>query len=127
MLLGNVSVKVYIISHCMERQVLIYQVTAKKLFQLQGTNPHTATFGTQADISNLCLFGWYEWIYYRDQLAAYLFQKECLGRCLGPARNEGNLMANWILTQKGTMIPLWSICHLKVDERSDLNEVEAAN
>ena len=69
--------------YCMERQVLISQVTAKKeLFQLHGTNPHTATFGTQADILNLCLFGWYEWIYFRDQQAAYPFQKECLGRCV---------------------------------------------
>ncbi len=43
--------------YCMECRVLIYQVTAKKLFQLHGMNPHTATFRTQADISNLCLFG----------------------------------------------------------------------
>ena len=111
--------------YCMERRVLIYQVTAKKLFQLHGMNPHTATFGTQADISNLCLFGWYEWVYYREQQAPYPFQKECLGRCLGPAKNEGNVMANWILTQKGTVIPRRSIRRLTADERSDSNEVEA--
>ena len=110
--------------YCMERRVLIYQVTAKKLFQLHGMNPHTATFGTQADISNLCLFGWYEWVYYREQQAPYPFQKECLGRCLGPAKNEGNVMANWILTQKGTVIPRRSIRRLTADERSDSNEVE---
>ena len=80
--------------YCMEWRVIIYQVTAKKLYQLHGSNPHTATFGTQADISNLCLFGWYEWVYYRDQMAAYPHQKECLGPCLGPARNEENVMAN---------------------------------
>ena len=91
--------------YCMEWRVLIVQVTAKKLFQLKGSNPHTATLGTQADISNLCLFGWYEWVYYRDKTARYPHQKECLGRCLGPARNEGNVMANWVLTQQGTVIP----------------------
>ena len=42
--------------HCMERRALIYNVTSKKLFQLRGSNPHTVTFGTQADISNLCHF-----------------------------------------------------------------------
>ena len=72
----------------MERRALISQATSKKLFQLQGSNPHTATFGTQADISNLCHFGWYEWVYYRDKLAKFPFQKECLGRCLRPAKNE---------------------------------------
>jgi hypothetical protein len=34
-------------------------------------------------------------------------------------------MANWILTQNGTVIPRWSIRCLKVDERSDSNEVKA--
>ena len=111
--------------YCMEWRVLIFQVTAKKLFQLHGSNPHTATFGTQADISNLCLFGWYEWVYYRDKTARYPFQKECLGRCLGPARNEGNVMANWILTQLGTVIPRRTIRQLTADELFDSNEVEA--
>jgi len=26
-------------------------------------------------------------------------------RCLGPAKNEGNVMVNWTLTQKGMVIP----------------------
>ena len=43
--------------YCMERRALIFQVTAKKLFQLNGTNPHNATFGIKADISHLCEFG----------------------------------------------------------------------
>ncbi len=37
----------------MEQHALIFQVTAKKLFQLNGTNPHTATFRTKADISHV--------------------------------------------------------------------------
>jgi hypothetical protein len=36
--------------YCMERRVLIFHVTAKKLFQHNGVNPHTITFGTEADI-----------------------------------------------------------------------------
>ena len=88
----------------MERQALICQATSKKLFWLHGSNPHTAMFGTQSDISNLYYFGWYEWVYYRDKLAAYPLQKECLSQCLGPAKNEGNVMAYWILTHKGTLI-----------------------
>ena len=112
--------------YCMERRALIYNVTSKKLFQLHGSNPHTVTFGTQADISNFCHFGWYEWVYYRDQSASYPHQKECLGRCLGPARNEGNVMANWILTQNGQVIPRRSIRRLTKNEISESNEVEAA-
>ena len=59
-------------------------------------------------------------------MAAFQFQKECLGRCLRPAKNEGNVMTNWILTQKGTVIPQRSICRLTLDEYSVSNEVEKA-
>ncbi len=50
--------------YCTEHRALIFQITAKKLFQLNRTNPHTMTFGTEAEISNLCHFGWYEWVYF---------------------------------------------------------------
>jgi hypothetical protein len=88
----------------MERQALIYNCTAKKLFQLNGTNPYTATLGDQADISNLCQFGWYEWVKYYDSTQNFPHQKECLGGCLGPAKNEGNEMTNWVLTKSGKVI-----------------------
>ena len=65
-------------------------------------------------------------MYYRDKLAKFPFQKECLGRCLGPAKNERNVMANWILTQKSTVIPQRLICWLTLDEYYVLNEVELA-
>ena len=42
--------------YCMEHHALIFQVTAKTLFQLNGTNRHTVTFGTEADISHICNF-----------------------------------------------------------------------
>jgi hypothetical protein len=50
--------------YCMENRAMIFQITAKKLFQLNGTNPHTMTFGTAADVSNLCHFGWYKRVYF---------------------------------------------------------------
>ena len=111
--------------YCMERRALIFQVTAKKLFQLNGTNPHTATFGTEADISHLCVFGWYEWVYYRDQSASYPYQKECLGRCLGPAKNEGNIMAQWVLKENGRVVPRRTLRRLTQAESVPSNEVES--
>ena len=46
-----------------------------------------------SDISLLCQFGWYEWCYYHEQTAAFPHNCEVLGRVLGPARGEGNEMA----------------------------------
>ena len=43
-----------------ERQESILSLIARDIFQLQGSNPHTATFGEEGDISHLCQFTWYE-------------------------------------------------------------------
>jgi hypothetical protein len=111
--------------YCMERRALIFQITAKKLFQLNGVNPHTITFGTEADISNLCQYGWYEWVYFRDVKTSFPYQKECLGRCLGPAKNEGNAMAQWILKANGRVVPRRTLRRLSPAELAPSNEVEA--
>jgi hypothetical protein len=89
----------------MERRALIFQIAAKKLFQLNGTNHCTMTFGTEADILNLCHFGRYKWVYFQDVKIAFPYLKECLGHCLGPAKNEGNAMAQWILKENGKVVP----------------------
>ena len=47
-----------------EQGAAIIYLTARDLFQLQRSNTYTATFGEEGDISNLCQFGWYEWVYF---------------------------------------------------------------
>ena len=90
--------------YCIQRRALIHNVTPRNLFQNNGMNPHTITFGTQEDISNLCSFGWYDWVYYRDH-GVFPINKEKLGRVLGPIKNEGNEMAQAVLTSNGKVIP----------------------
>jgi hypothetical protein len=108
----------------MERRALIFQITAKKLFQLNGTNPHTSTFGTEADIFHICQYAWYEWLYYRDAKTSFPYQKKQLGRCLGPAKNEGNAMAQWILKENGKVVPCRTLRCLTPAELSPSNKVE---
>eukprot|EP00957_Ditylum_brightwellii_P180440 13745142-Ditylum_brightwellii.AAC.1 len=43
--------------YCVKRRALITNMTAKHIFQLQGQNPHFATFVEESDISNICQFG----------------------------------------------------------------------
>ena len=75
-----------------ECRAAIMSLPARDLFQLQGSNSRTANFGEEGDISHLCQFTWYEWVYfYGDSSAACLpFLKAMLGRVLGLAKNEGN-------------------------------------
>lgn len=86
--------------YCAERRVKINNLTAKGLFQLNGSNPQQLITGEPGDISNLCQFGWFEWVYYKDA-APFPYQNEKLGRCLGPAISYSNEMSQWIL--KDTM------------------------
>ena len=56
-----------------------------------------------AEISNLCVYGWYEWIYYHGH-GALTENIDKLGRVLDPIKNDGNKMAQLILTSKGTVV-----------------------
>ena len=83
----------------------VYNVTACDTFKLGGVNPHMVTHGQEADISNLCCFKFYEWVYYWDQHENFPEQKGRLGRALGPTKFEGNEMAQYILKDNGEVVP----------------------
>ena len=70
----------------------------------------------QGDISNICNFGYYEWVYYRDKNESFPADKLKLGRVLGPIPNEGIEMAQAVLTSNGTVIPRRSLRKLLVAE-----------
>ena len=108
---------------CIQRRARIHNVTPRPLFQNDGLNPHSATFGNQADISNLCCFGWYEWVYYRDH-GTFPINKEKLGKALGPIKNEGNEMAQAILAHTGSVVPRRTVRRLRRDEITSPIELE---
>ena len=84
---------------------MIHNAIPRPLFQNNGLSTHEFTFGESGDTSNVCTFGYFKWIYYRDH-GSFPENKEKLGIILGPIRNEGNEMAQAILTNKGTVVPL---------------------
>ena len=91
--------------YCAERRASIMTLTANNLYQLQGQNPYMATLHDMGDISNLCQFGWYEWVYICQHTAQFPRQKSELGRCLGPTKNKGNEMCQWVMQQNGQVVP----------------------
>ena len=103
--------------YCAERRARINNVTPKSLFQLQGVSAHIATLGTTPDISNLCVFDWYDWCYFREESGIqFPFQKLVLGRVLGPMKNEGNEMVQAVLKANGRIVPRRTLRPLTVDE-----------
>ena len=91
--------------YCAERLARIHNLTTNPLFQLQGQTPYQTVFGVEGDISNLCQFQWYAWIYFRDGSAGFPLPREVLGCSLGPATGEGNEMAQWVLKANGQVVP----------------------
>ena len=91
-------------------------MTAKDVLQLIGGTPNFATFGEEGEISNICKFGWYEWVHFHESLAAFPLSSHIHGRCLGPANNEGNKMAQWVLKLNGDIVPRRTMHKLTADE-----------
>jgi hypothetical protein len=114
--------------YCAECRALIHNLTPRDLFQTAGKTPTEATFGTQGDISNLCQFGWYDWCYYQE-VGAHQFphQRNLLGRVLGPSKNEGNEMAQNILTHNGKVVPCRTLRRLTIDEIHNEVEIKKRN
>ena len=86
------------------------------IFQLRGNTPHFATFREEGDILNICQFGCYEWVYLREVSASFPLSFYVLGLCLGPANNEGNEIAQWVLKLNGGIVPRQTMRKLTDDE-----------
>jgi len=110
--------------YCVERRARIHNLTARKLFSLHGTTPYTALTGEEGDISNICQYGWYEWCYFRENSNKFPFNREVLGRVLGPATGAGNEMAQWVLKANGNVVPRRSSRPLSVAELHSPTEIE---
>ena len=47
--------------YVIERLSLIHSTIPCPLFQNNGLTPHKVILGASVDISNICVYGWYEW------------------------------------------------------------------
>jgi transposase InsO family protein len=108
--------------YCVQRRARINNLTAKDNFHLRGTNAHTLVTGEEGDISNLCQYKWYDWCYFREHKERFPFNREVLGRVLGPATGAGNEMAQWILKSNGNVIPRRTLRPLHIDETHSPDE-----
>jgi hypothetical protein len=52
--------------YCIELQAKIRSNTAHDITTLGGQTPETLMGGETADISDICEYDWFEWLFYRD-------------------------------------------------------------
>jgi hypothetical protein len=90
------SAPLYLWDFCLELQSMIRSSIAHNIYALNDDVPNTAVSGDTTDISHLCEFAWYDWIWYLDPVD-FPVDKRNLGRWLGPAHDIGDVMCAHIL------------------------------
>ena len=52
--------------HCIILMVMISSCSTNRIFMTTGQVPETIMTGETAGISQICQFGWYDWVMYHD-------------------------------------------------------------
>jgi len=79
----------------------VMSLTSNSSFSLEGRTPMEQLTGETPDISEYLDFGFYDWIWYKDNAG---LGENRIGRWLGVAHKVGNLMSYWILMEAGCVI-----------------------
>jgi hypothetical protein len=103
--------------YCIELASIVRSHTAHDLYKLQGQVPETVMMGQTADISFICEFKWYAWVYYNESTANFPEERVVLGRYLGPTEPEsGSVMTAKILKDNGQVIRRNTFRHIRLEE-----------
>eukprot|EP00957_Ditylum_brightwellii_P203527 15335063-Ditylum_brightwellii.AAC.1 len=73
----------------------------------------------------MCTLKWYELCYFREQKINFPFNKEILGCALGPAKDEGNKMAQWAMKGSCNVMPRQTLRLLNVEELNNETEIRS--
>ena len=107
-----------------DRRDHIKNVKTNYFYWLRGKTPHFATFGEEGDISNICQFGWYEWVYLCETTTEFPFWSRVICRCLRPTKNKGNEMTQWVLKTNWQIVPRWTMWRLTTNKLVRDSEVK---
>ena len=76
-----------------------------------GQVPETIMTGDTANISQICQFGWYDWVMYYAN-TTFPDDKALLGQYLGPAIDVGSMLTAKILKPNGQYVCRSTLQHL---------------
>ena len=102
---------------CLVFMSLIRSHTALNIRQLGGDVPATLMAGDTSDISFICEFGWYDFVWYLSPEDEAMERKR-LGRYCGPSFDIGDALCAKILTEKGRQVSRTSVFPLTEAENN---------
>ena len=87
-----------------ELEMEIRSCTTNNVFELKDEVPRTVMKGETANITHLCEFGCYDWVYFRKNAVTYPNDKLVLGRWLGPSTDIDPALCAKILKENGRCV-----------------------
>jgi hypothetical protein len=105
--------------YCLELQSKIRSNIAHDITTLGGQTPETVMGGETADISELCEYDWFQWLWFRDTLAHFPDESRVLVWYMGPAKLVGRAMCCHILKANGSVIQRSTVGPLTPEELSN--------
>lgn len=111
---------------CLVYHAYVRSHSCLSIRQLDGEVPQTLLTGDTADISHICEFGWYDWVWYISPQDENMERKH-LGRYLGPSFDVGDVLCARILPASARPISRTSVFPLSVEEENSqaVNEMKA--
>ena len=103
--------------YCLKLVALIRSQICHNNPDLGGLSPEAWISGDTQDISRLCEFAWYEWVWFIDPNLPDK-DKRRLGRWLGPSYDVGEEMCSFIFTDKAKVITRTSVWPLSVEDNN---------
>ena len=113
--------------YALERRAAINNSIIKDNIHCQGQCPETVMTGLPHDISNISEFKFYEWVKYKREGVKFPFSSWQLGKCLGPAIDQGSRMCQHVLTDKDNVMPIQTLRKLTPSEINSPFELEKRN
>ena len=108
---------------CIELEMEVRSCTANNVFELKGeVKPRTVMKDETANITHLCEFGWYDWVYFRDNAVTYPNDKWVLGSWLDPSIDIGQALCSKNLKDNGRCVYKSLHRHLTDDEQNSPEE-----
>ncbi|GAX26404.1 hypothetical protein FisN_UnNu099, partial [Fistulifera solaris] len=102
---------------CLVYHAYVRSHSCLSIRQLDGEVPQTLLTGDTADISHICEFGWYDWVWFISPQDENMERKH-LGRYLGPSFDVGDVLCARILPASGRPISRTSVFPLSVEEQN---------
>jgi hypothetical protein len=101
----------------LEYELYVRSHTAHDIYCLDCHVPKTVVSGETADISPFCEFGFWDWVKFREQGAAFPDDAMVLGKYLGPSIDVGLDMTSCIMKANGELEDRSTVCALTSEER----------